>query len=301
MAGGIDWFRWHHGSVSDQKFILVARRAGASVAEVIAVWACLLEAASAAEVRGCAGAVDHEAMDCALGMQDGRSMAIHQAMLARDLVTSDGCIHAWEKRQPKRERPDDNSTERSRAFRQKQRQETPSNATERTETPRGEESREELSSENLESVLAHTGEVMPEDQPQGHTPTLYGAISRAIRQAGISNANPSHQTFRLLVDAGATADEFVAHVPKALLKQGDRFAYVLGCVRGEREQAATLAGRIHQGVMPTAPATVASNAAAITQALLQQQEQRRAQSVGPPAELLAMRSRRKAHQVESAE
>jgi hypothetical protein len=48
---GMDWFRWHHGSVNDPKFQLVAKRAGASVAEVVAVWACLLEAASSADER----------------------------------------------------------------------------------------------------------------------------------------------------------------------------------------------------------------------------------------------------------
>lgn len=143
MAGGIDWFRWHHGSVNDQKFILVAKRAGASVAEVIAVWACLLEAASASDQRGNFGAVDYEAMDCALGMQDGRAQAIHEAMASRGVVTPGGDVAAWEKRQPKRERTDDNSTDRVRAFREKQRQSEPCNATERQETPRGEERREE--------------------------------------------------------------------------------------------------------------------------------------------------------------
>ena len=144
MAGGIDWFRWHHGSVSDQKFILVAKRAGASVAEVIAVWACLLEAASASDDRGNFGAVDYESLDCALGMRDGLAQAIHEAMASRGVVTPGGQISAWEKRQPKREREGDNSTERVRAFRQSQRQETPGNATQHQETPRGEESREEL-------------------------------------------------------------------------------------------------------------------------------------------------------------
>lgn len=143
MAGGIDWFRWHHGSVADQKFILIAKKSGASVAEVIAVWACLLEAASASDQRGNFGAVDYESMDCALGMADGRAQAIHEAMAARGVVTPGGDVSSWEKRQPKRERTDDNSTERVRAFREKQRQETPGNATERQETPRGEERREE--------------------------------------------------------------------------------------------------------------------------------------------------------------
>lgn len=46
MAGGIDWFRWHHGSVTDPKFQLVARKAGVSLTDVIAVWAFVLEKAS---------------------------------------------------------------------------------------------------------------------------------------------------------------------------------------------------------------------------------------------------------------
>jgi hypothetical protein len=139
----MDWFRWHHGSVTDQKFQLVARKAGASVAEVIAVWASLLESASMAEDRGNPGECDFEALDCALGMDEGKSRAIYEQMAQRGVVAEDGRITRWEKRQPKREREDDNSTERVRAFRAKQRQETPGNATETPETPRGDKSREE--------------------------------------------------------------------------------------------------------------------------------------------------------------
>ncbi len=47
MAGGIDWFRWHHGSVTDPKFQLIAKKAGGRVGDVIAVWAALLENGSA--------------------------------------------------------------------------------------------------------------------------------------------------------------------------------------------------------------------------------------------------------------
>jgi hypothetical protein len=145
VAGGIDWFRWHHGTVTDQKFPLVAKRAGASVAEVIAVWACLLESASMnAMERGCLdGAPDFESMDCALGLSEGRAQAVFQAMQSRDLLDEHLQVTAWPKRQPKREREDDSSTARVQAFRERQRQETPRNATERAETPRGEESREE--------------------------------------------------------------------------------------------------------------------------------------------------------------
>lgn len=145
----MDWFRWHHGSVTDPKFQLVAKRAGASVAEVLAVWACLLEAASMSVFRGNPGECDFESLDCALGLSDGLAMAIYQQMVARGLIAEDGRITAWDKRQPKREREDDTSTERVRAFRERERHETPSNASETSETPRGDKRREEEKKEDI--------------------------------------------------------------------------------------------------------------------------------------------------------
>jgi hypothetical protein len=151
----MDWFRWHHGSVNDPKFGLVAKQAGASTAEVVAVWACLLEAASAAEDRGDPGSVDFEAIDYALGLASGSARRIYERMRERGLLDGEtGRISSWDKRQPKRER-DDSSTERVRAYRAKKAgidsignandsHVTPRNAMERQETPRGEEIREEI-------------------------------------------------------------------------------------------------------------------------------------------------------------
>lgn len=116
MAGGIDWFRWHHGCVSDPKFQLVAKKAGASVAEVIAVWACLLEAASQAEKRGHAGEQDFEALDCALGLTEGKALEIYSRLAERGLLSVEGEITSWNKRQPKRE--DDSAAERKRKQRE---------------------------------------------------------------------------------------------------------------------------------------------------------------------------------------
>lgn len=113
---GMDWFRWHHGSVNDPKFQLVAKRAGASVAEVVAVWACLLEAASSADARGNVGSPDFEAIDCAMGLDDGKAGAIYAAMMARNLVSEDGDVVRWSSRQPKRER-EDGAAPPDRAFR----------------------------------------------------------------------------------------------------------------------------------------------------------------------------------------
>jgi hypothetical protein len=115
----MDWFRWHHGSVNDPKFQLVAKKAGASVAEVIAVWACMLEAASGAEDRGDPGTPDFEAMECALGLQDGLARRIYEQMRTRELVDpSTGRITRWEKRQPKRE--DETANERKRRQRERE-------------------------------------------------------------------------------------------------------------------------------------------------------------------------------------
>lgn len=143
---GMDWFRWHHGSVNDPKFQLVARKAKSSLAEVIAVWATLLEAASLAEDRGNPGELDYEAIDCALGLDDGKAKAIHEHMAGRGMIdTETGRLTSWDKRQPKREREDNTNAERQKAFRERQNQITPSNATSHQKTPREEKSREEKS------------------------------------------------------------------------------------------------------------------------------------------------------------
>lgn len=150
MAGGIDWFRWHHGSVTDPKFQLVARKACVRLPDVLAVWAFVLEKASASEERGNFGVIDCEAVDCLFGLDEGQTALILEHMGVRGLV-QEGRIAAWEKRQPKRERDADNSTDRTRAYRERQKQQgddkashvTPCDATERQKNARGEERREE--------------------------------------------------------------------------------------------------------------------------------------------------------------
>ena len=113
----MDWFRWHHGSVSDPKFQLVAKRAGSTVAEVVAVWAFVLETASQNSSRGQFDGVDHEAVDLALGMEDGTTERILTAMEQRGLI-AEGRIASWSKRQPKRE--DDTANERKRRQRERE-------------------------------------------------------------------------------------------------------------------------------------------------------------------------------------
>jgi hypothetical protein len=151
MANGIDWFRWHHGSVNDPKFGLVAKKAGARVGDVIAVWALVLEQASANVDRGACSDLDYEATDFLLGAADGTTERIVEAMRTRGLLT-DNRVTRWEDRQPKRERVDTTAAERKRAQRERERDNandgetttvTPSHDMSHHVTPREEKSREE--------------------------------------------------------------------------------------------------------------------------------------------------------------
>jgi hypothetical protein len=152
MSNGIDWFRWHHGSVTDPKFLPVARRSGASLSDVVAVWAYLLEQASAAGERGKFGEINAEALDCLFNFPDERTAEIMKAMESNKLIAA-GYVVSWEKRQPKREREDVTAAERKRQQRAREAtagEVTPPESTVTTchtmshqKTPREEESREE--------------------------------------------------------------------------------------------------------------------------------------------------------------
>lgn len=156
MAGGIDWFRWHHGSVTDPKFQLVARKAKQSLPIVIAVWAFVLEQASAAVDRGTYKGIDCEAIDCLFDLDEGATASILAEMQSRHLIDGER-VCAWDKRQPKRERDDASAADRKRRQRQNDAETngrdtlneandnhvTPCHAMSRQDTPREEESREE--------------------------------------------------------------------------------------------------------------------------------------------------------------
>lgn len=145
MAGGIDWFRWHHGSVTDPKFGLVAKKAGVRVSDAIALWAFVLENASAEAERGTIGQLDFEAIEHLLGLEDGQAVRILDAMTQRGLIEGNR-IASWDKRQPKRERDTDSSAERTREYRKRQKEAsdaqenhvTPCDAKETLEERRGE-------------------------------------------------------------------------------------------------------------------------------------------------------------------
>lgn len=122
----MDWFRWYNGATRDPKFGLIAKRVGTSAAEVIAVWAAVLEAASESDQRGNAGEIDFDSLDFLLGIPEGRSKSIYTEMIGKGLVNDDNRVSKWEKRQPKREDP--SAYERVKAFRARKQDDTQGNA-----------------------------------------------------------------------------------------------------------------------------------------------------------------------------
>jgi hypothetical protein len=97
-------------------------------------------------------------------------------------------------------------------------------------------------------------------------PTAAGALCKKLRAAGIARVAPGNLRFTALLDAGATEAEFMAHVPKALDKGNDAFAYLLGIVEGERKRAAANVGQIHQGALPNKQEALEQRGSAIVAA-----------------------------------
>lgn len=140
----MDWFRLHHGTPQDPKWIVVSRRARVPVGAVLSVWMTMLDTASRAAVRGTLEGWDHEDVAAMLGYETEQVAAIYDAMQGKTLEGDR--VMAWDKRQPKRER-DDDSAPRVRAHRDRNAAPdpvTPCNASGSQETPRGEERREEV-------------------------------------------------------------------------------------------------------------------------------------------------------------
>jgi hypothetical protein len=163
----MDWFRWHHGSVSDPKLALVAKECSMPVACVVGLWAYILEAASANDLRGQVDNFDEEVASFHLGLD---VVTPCNAMKRRGMLhETDGVLFVsnWAKRQVKREREDD-STGRVQKHRHLKKQqltevevdETPCNATQRHETPREDKSREDIDTYVNKLPVCPTDEVI---------------------------------------------------------------------------------------------------------------------------------------------
>lgn len=127
------WVRLWHDMPTDPKWRVIARRSGASLSEVIAIFTFVLVNASAnATERGRTHNLFADDIAAALDMDEATVEAVLAAMEGK--VLSNGALIAWERRQPKRE---DNSADRARQWRDEKKAErmrTQANAAERPET-----------------------------------------------------------------------------------------------------------------------------------------------------------------------
>ena len=135
-----DWFRSWHGAPNDPKWIVIGRKAG--IVPALAAWVgwALFDYASQSSQRGSIDGFDCESQAAWGGLEETQVVSCLETMTARGMIVA-GRLANWEKRQPARERPEDNSTDRVRAMREKNKETkalqeqqadvTPCNATKR--------------------------------------------------------------------------------------------------------------------------------------------------------------------------
>jgi hypothetical protein len=167
------WFRWHHGTVTDPKWRVVASRCvtNVTVGHVVSVWAAMVENASQATPRGHLQGWDDEDIAALFGYDVAQVTGIREAMQGKTLDGDD--LASWEKRQPSRE---DSSAERTRGWRKRRSEEAKLQATNVTEgnaakrgvthsDARGEESREEKKEQEQSSLRSDSSTAAPLTQP----------------------------------------------------------------------------------------------------------------------------------------
>jgi uncharacterized protein YdaU (DUF1376 family) len=81
------------------------------------------------------------------------------------------------------------------------------------------------------------------------TPTEAGRVCRLLKLQGVADVNPGHPDLRILLEAGATDAEFIGAAVSATAK-GKGFAYALGTLKRQRQEAAATVGTLHKGGLP---------------------------------------------------
>lgn len=116
------WFRWHHGTVTDPKWRVIAARASkalsrdVTVGHVVSIWAAMLECASQANPRGELVGWCDEDVAAAFGYDED---LVREVRLAMQDKTLDGdVLQGWKRRQPKAE--DGSAADRKRAQRERE-------------------------------------------------------------------------------------------------------------------------------------------------------------------------------------
>lgn len=117
-----DWFRSWHGAPTDNKWLLIAKRAGVKPIHVSGTWWALLDHASQHSDRGRVDDFDVETFALFAGLEEDHVSRIVTTLTDKGLIV-DGRIYQWGKRQPKRE--DETAGDRKRRQREKDQQNPP--------------------------------------------------------------------------------------------------------------------------------------------------------------------------------
>lgn len=95
----MQWFRAYVGTHSDPKIATVARKVGLHRTIVLAVWLAIEECACAALDRGSMASMDFDDVATALDIESEQVHAIVVAFKAKGMISDDGVLTAWQKRQ----------------------------------------------------------------------------------------------------------------------------------------------------------------------------------------------------------
>ena len=260
----MDWFRSWHGAPTDNKWLLIAKRAGVTPMMVSAVFWALLDYASQQEERGSVAGFDAETYAMWAGCDETEVIAIVNAMRAKGVITDGERLAAWEKRQPRRE---DDSSERVRRHRDKQRQSvTDDNVTQCNDTVTHCNAPDKIRLDQFR--LETDGDTETDTEllaPNGVVPMAQTSIVSALTP---SNGNGKHEKPKRersdkqkelddWVNALAVALEFDAKIPGAYgkwSKIGKGYAaagYVPADALAWKESAWPLSWQYEKGYKPT--------------------------------------------------
>ena len=108
----MEWYRAYHGMPHDPKLQVVAKRSKQPMACVVAVWVCVLDAASQHDPRGVIN-IDAEEIAVVMDMELEAVEAVIQSFRDKKMLDENNHLTAWDKRQHT------TSTERSKKSRAK--------------------------------------------------------------------------------------------------------------------------------------------------------------------------------------
>jgi uncharacterized protein YdaU (DUF1376 family) len=105
-------------------------------------------------------------------------------------------------------------------------------------------------SSHSESFHSESFHIEPPEPKTSHSvpPGTAGTCCKALVHQGVQGCNPHHPVFLALLQAGAMEEEFVQAARNAVARGKASFAYVVGTVKRQREEAAKLV--LHHGRMP---------------------------------------------------